>query len=407
MKKAIICFLGVIIMYRTGHALTWSEVAAIGLKNSHNLVAAQKQLESTEWSYRKSLTTFFPQLSANAGYSQDLITEGNPQTYSEGLSASENLFQGFADIYGMQSAYANLEFQKADYQASEASVMYDLRSAYITLATAKENVDILKQILDQRSQNSSMIQLRYDGGNEDKGNLMTTKADEAAARADLVSAQRDLDLAWLKLSQLLGQNVSGEIASVTPSSAEAADIYYMSKQTPDYVKAQKTYELADLSQKTTISEFLPTLQLRLSDNKTGATWPPSDNTDKALGLNLSYDFFPGGSNIADRAIAGANLDKAKETLEQTLNDLVYTLKTSYTDYRDALDSLEVAKQSLAASAERSKISNAKYQNGLTTYDEWTLIQDSYIQAQKGLVSAERAALLAEASWYKSYGGWVK
>jgi outer membrane protein TolC len=252
-----------------------------------------------------------------------------------------------------------------------------------------------------------MIQLKYDGGNEDKGNLMSTKADEAAARADLVSAQRDLDLAWLKLSQLIGQNLSGEVASIAPSSAEAADIYALSKLTPDYVKAQKTYELADLSQKSNISEFLPTLQLRASDVKTGAAWPPSDNTNKTVGLNLSYNFFPGGSNIADRAIAGANLDKAKENLAQTLNDLVYTLKTSYINYRDALDSLEVAKQSLAANAERAKISNAKYQNGLTTYDQWSLIQNSYIQAQKGLVSSERSALLAEAAWYKSYGGWIK
>ena len=72
-----------------------------------------------------------------------------------------------------------------------------------------------------------------------------------------------------------------------------------------------------------------------------------------------------------------------------------------------MDALEVSKVSLAASAERAKITEAKYLNGLTTYDEWSRLNNSYILAQKGLLSAERSALVAEAAWHKSYGGWVK
>ncbi len=341
-----------------------------------------------------------------SGYGQDLITEGNPQTYSLGLSAKENLFQGMADIYGVQSAYASLEFQRASYQASKASVLYNLRSAFVNLITAQNNVDLLTLILQQRQQNTKMIQLSYDGGNEDKGNLLSTQASEASARYDLVAAKRALDIAKLQLSQLMGQDASGEVQDVQPSSAEAVDIHTLATQAPAYIEAKKTYEIADLAQKSAISGFLPTISANYSDSKTGANWPP-DTASKSWGLNLSYDFFPGGSNIADWAISSAAADSAKEQMYQSLNNLVLNLKQAYENYRDSMDALDVAKLQLAADTERANISTAKYLDGLMSYDDWSVIQNSYIQSQKGVVNAKQAALLAEAAWRNAYGGWVK
>ena len=74
---------------------------------------------------------------------------------------------------------------------------------------------------------------------------------------------------------------------------------------------------------------------------------------------------------------------------------------------NSLDALQLSRISLAANIEREKITTAGYLNGLYTYDEWSRIEQSYFQSQKGELSAEGSALLAEAAWYKSYGGWIK
>jgi outer membrane protein TolC len=408
MKKTLLCLLSVVFVCASAYSITWNEVAAMGEKNSHDLVAAQKQLESKEWSFRKSYTTFLPQLSASAGYSESnqVGSDTTTKSYSYGFSATQNLFQGMDEYYGVQSAYANLEYQRADLQAAKASVFYNIRSAFIDMMTAQENVKLLKKILDSRKQNAKLIQLRYESGREDKGNLMATKANEASANFDLKSANRDMDLAWLKLSQLIQRDISGEVEDVEAGPAEAVDLHRLVKETPDHVKAAKTLEMAELSQRSTISEFLPTLSMRASDSKSGAEWPP-ETTTRGWSLNMSYSFLPGGSNLADWAISAADLDTAKENYSQNENDLLYSLKQTYQNYLNALDSLDVSKVSLAANAEREKITTAKYLNGLATYDEWSRIEDAYIQAQKGLLSAKRSALIAEAAWHKSYGGWVK
>jgi outer membrane protein TolC len=408
MKKALFCLFVIVFVCGSARAVTWDEVASAGEKNSHDLIASQKQLESKEWSFKKSYSTFLPQISLSAGYSESNTVGSDVTTklYSDGLTATEYLFQGMADIYGVQSAYANLEYQRADLQATKASVFYDLRSAFIDLLTAQENVKLLQKILDSRKQNTKLIQLRYDSGREDLGNLMSTKANEASANFDLRSASRDFDLAWLKLSQLIQKNISGEVEKVEPKAAETADLRALLKEDPDYIKAGKTLEIAEISQRATISEFLPTVSLRGNYSNTGLEWPP-DTTSRSWSLNLSYSLFPGGSNVADWAIGAADLDSARENYSQGANDLLYGLKQTYQGYLDALDALDVSKISLAANAEREKITTARYLNGLAAYDEWSRIEDSYIQAQKGLLSAERSALLAEAAWYKSYGGWIK
>jgi len=60
-----------------------------------------------------------------------------------------------------------------------------------------------------------------------------------------------------------------------------------------------------------------------------------------------------------------------------------------------------------ATEERAKIDRVKYLNGLITYDDWDRTESAYITAQKSLLTARKTTLLAEAGWYKSYGGYVK
>jgi outer membrane protein TolC len=151
---------------------------------------------------------------------------------------------------------------------------------------------------------------------------------------------------------------------------------------------------------------LPSLSLSGSYRKSGDDWPP-DTSSKSWSLSLSYSLFPGGSNVAERAIEGAQLDAAREDFARSVKDLRYSLQQAYQDYEDALEALEVTKISLAASQERAKITEVKYLNGLIGYDEWYRIENTSIQDQKSLLTSRKSALLAEASWHKTCGGYVQ
>ena len=409
MKKSILSLvLLAIFLSADVFALTWPEALSLAQRKSHELISAQKEVETSEWTYRKAISAFLPQLSASASMTEteNSTNSATSKSYSYGVNATQYLFKGTEGIYGIQSAYANVEYNKASLQATRASVLYDLRFAFIDLFYAQEDLALSEKILKEREQNTRLIQLRYESGKEDKGNLMTTQADEAQAKYDLSAAGRDLKLARLKLSQLLQSNVvqvegSGELkAPPEPVFDELLET------TPSYITARKQLEMAELSHKASISGFLPSLSLSGNYRKKGSDWPP-DEDSRSWSLNLSYPFFPGGRNIADRAIAGAGLDQAREEFDQSAKDLRYSLEENFEGFKDALQALEISKISLAAAEERAKITNVKYLNGLTGYDEWYRIENNNIRAQTGLLNAEKSAMLAEANWHKTYGGYVK
>lgn len=388
----------VVVLAGSSLSLTWGEAVEIAEQNSNELKSARNGLESSEWSYKTAVSAFMPQLSANASMTET--------TYSYGLSATQYLFKGMAGVYGIQGAYAEVEYKRASLKATQALVYYDLRSAFVDLLYTQENIKLLEKILKQRQENSGLIQLRYESGKEDRGNLLTTKADQAKAEYDLASARRDLKLAKLKLSQLLSKNINSADEKIGFTVPSGTDFDKLLEKTPSYVMAEKQLEESELSFKSTISGFLPSVYLNGSLRKRGSDWPP-DTDSNSWSLNLSYPFFPGGSNVTGRAAKSAQLDGAREAFIKQAKALRYSLEQAFESFNDAIESLDVSKVSLAAADERAKITEVKYLNGLAIYDEWYRIENNYINSEKSLLSSKKQALLAEAAWHQSYGGYVK
>ncbi|MFH1825844.1 MAG: TolC family protein [bacterium] len=407
--RKIIGFLIIVCLVTPVFSLTWSDVVEQAPKTNHDLKSAQKQLEAGEWGYKKALTDFLPSLSGSAGLTES--GTAGAKSYSYGLSVRQSLFQGMAEVYGIQSAYEDVVYEKASLKAAQASVYYSLRAAFVEVLNKQEQVKLFEGILKQRQENSRLIQLRYDSGKEDKGNLLTTKANQSSAEYDLSSAKRDLKLAKLKMSQLLEQEV--DQVELPPSHSresgnpEEINFDQLLEQTPAYIMAQSSLKSAELADQAAISGFLPSVSLSGSYSKRGNEWPPADSSSRSWGLSVSVPIFPGGSNIADKIIYQLRLDKAREDFKQTKNDLRYELESAFESFQDALEALVVTKISLAATQERAKITQAKYLNGLVTYDEWDRIESTNISAQKSLLNSQKSAYLAEANWYKTYGGYLK
>lgn len=368
--------------------------------------SAQKQLDSSSWTYRRSYSALLPQLSANLSVgSTSVATLAASSNYSYGLSAGLDLFNA-SDYYGLKSAYANYQFNQASYDLTAANVLFEVRSAFVDLLMAQASVDLQQKILARRQEDSRLIELRYNSGNEDKGNMMSTQADEASAKYNLSSAERSLRLARLNLSQLLGTTVAS--VEEEPAFAKTAQPDYeaLLNAAPAYRAAKYQLESADILQQSTLGEFLPDVTLAGSIRRSGASWPPSTDST-SLSLNVSLPLFPGGANIIDETINNIKLDKAKEDFAKSLKDTRFAIAGGYEGLNDALEALDVAKTLLAATTERSKIGQEKYINGLLTYDEWDIIENAYISSQGNYLNAQRNVLTADAAWQKSYGGYVK
>jgi outer membrane protein TolC len=406
LKKVLSVIFIVLLLAGDIFALTWPEAVALLKANNNELRSAQKQLESSSWAYRRSYSALLPQLSANlSAGSTSVATLAATSSYSYGLSASLDLFNS-SDYYALRSAYADYQFNQANYDLSEASVLSEGRSAFISLLIAEASVDLQQKIVARRAENSRLIELRYNSGNEDKGNLLSTRADEAGARYNLSSAERSQRLAVLNLSQLLGQSVASVEEPLVFSSVAKPDYEELLVDSPAYRSAKYQLAGSEILQQSTLSEFLPSVTLNGSLRKSGDSWPPGTESN-SLSVNVSLPLFPGGSNLIDQVVNNIKLDKAREDFTKSVKAARYSITSAYEALADALEALEAGKTQLAAANERSNIAQEKYINGLMTYDDWYVIENNYIAAQSNLLNLQRNVLTADAAWQKSYGGYVK
>ncbi len=387
-------------------ALTWPEARELAEKNNDQLAAAREQMETANWQYRRAYSPFLPQISLSAGLSESGTASATSRSYSTGLSVSQSLFQGFGNYFSLQSSFANYRYYDAALKNTEASVYYDLRSSFIDLLIAGQTVSVQERILKLRRDNEALIRLLYDSGKEDRGNFLQAKADVADAGLNLRAARRDLSLVKLKLNQLLGADIIDPTGSIEATLPAQTDLDALSQSAPAYLMAKYQLDAAEADQRGTISEFLPSLSLSGSWRNSGSDWPPTTSSN-AWSLNLAYSLFPGGSNIADALISRAKLAKAQKDFSAGVKDLRFNLEAAYLDLANAIESVSVKKELLTAAAERSKITRVKYINGLANYDEWDRVENLYISAQRSLLNQQRTALLAEAAYYKAYGGYIQ
>jgi outer membrane protein len=406
-SAAIAGMLAGFILCQSSFSASWEEIYSLAEKNNEGLRIAEKNLEAMEWQYKKSLTSFLPQLSASAGYGKTDTGGASSTSTSYGLSATQSLFSGFGNMNASKKAYALLEYSRADLVQKKADALYAVRSAFIDLVIAEKDLALQEQILARRLENAKLIDLLYNSGKEDKGNMLLTHADVESSRASVSQAERALDLARLNLSQLVGALINkADLRGTTPYTKESIDINALAQNSPSYSMASYTYDAAEISADEALASLLPDLSATGTLRRSGSEWPPQTESS-TWNISLSYSFFPGGSNIAEKVIKEIEKEKAAQSLEQTKKDILYLVSSSYNSLANRLETLKVKTLYLNAATERARIARTKYINGLMSYDEWDRTENSYITAEKDFLSSQKDAYVAEAAFKKSYGGWVQ
>lgn len=402
-KKIFLILFFFLIIGAESSAATWSEVLATAERENFEIKSSRNQAEIYRLKHFRSYSNFFPQISANLSLSDS----GDSKSYSYGLSASQALFKGLSNWHAWQLSQNEANYYLANLKNTEATVFYNLREAFIDFLISQKNLELQEEILKRRQENTRLVSLLYKNGKEDKGNLLRTRADEAGSQYDISATKRELRLLKLKFGELFGQNIEQVPEEIkSPNNIERPAFESLLQANPPFLMAELQLESAKITQNSSISGFLPSVSLQGSLRKAGSSWPPETDS-KSLSLNLSYSLFPGGSNIFDALINNISFEKAQKDFEKKSGELRYALEESFENLEDSREALEVQKLYLLATAERSKIGRAKYLNGLISYDEWDRIESEYISGRKNFSNSQKAVLIKEAAWHKSYGGWIK
>jgi len=223
-----------------------------------------------------------------------------------------------------------------------------------------------------------------------------------------VQAERAITVAQRQLSKEMGRaevrplRASGDL-EVVSAKKERPNFEALATINPSLENLSSLTEAAQYGLKSARAEFFPTISATASAGRTDTGWPPHNDVWSA-GVTLTLPIFDGGSRWADVSKARAVLNQAKAVERSGRDSVLLGLEQTWIAWQNAIDTVAVQKEVLQATEERAKISRVEYTNGLLTFDNWTIIEDNFAQAQTTLVADQTNAFIAEAQWIQALGG---
>lgn len=424
----IILFLSIIFpapcAAETETVMAWIECVKEAKKQHPDLVSAAEKVKQAKASKEITRSAYLPDIAFDAsevttkkpsfgvsGSSVELVsTSGSNRstTYQFEVTAQQLLFDGFKTSYDLSGAERNIDAAKYYYDVTSSNVRLKLRTAYAQLLTAQEYLKVTEEIRERRRQTMEVVKLRYEGGMEHKGSLMTSEADLVQANYDMTEAVRNIYLYQRNLTKELGRSAFSSMEAM--GNFEVKDA---ARMLPNFENIAETNpllrrlillkEAAKFGLKSAYAQFFPTIYGNASAGNTSTRWPP-DKNQYSIGTSITFPIFDGGNRYA-------TVDKAKGALGQSAADersgrdgVIFTLADTWTKLQDAIDKVGVQKSALDAAQERARIAAAEYSIGLLSYDNWIIIENNLVAAKKLYISTQLAALTAEANWVQAKGG---
>jgi outer membrane protein TolC len=400
---------------------TFEKCVAEAKVHNPDLAAAEQAIRASEAQKRAAYSGYLPQLSASASAVQSNSTTAavgaaqglqGPVTteqaqYTYGITASENLFSGFKDQGKLSQAEANLEVSRQAFDIARAKVTYDLRQAFTNLLYYQNLVDLLTKIEARLRGNVRLVGLRFDGGAENKGSYLQSKASLAQASFEVEQAKRFVEVTSHDLARAMGRpdlsGVSAEGSLDVPDvKTENPDYDSLVKVTPQHKQAIAQSRAAEAAVTVARAQFFPSLDVNGSYSRFGIDTSPNSNRF-SVGVSLTFPFFPGGQNIFLAQSASAARVQAEFTQASTDNQLRLTLQQSFLSLQNAVGLSRVSQEYLDASTSRATIARGKYSAGLMSFEDWDLIENDLTTRQKTALSNRKDALIAYAAWDQAQG----
>lgn len=237
---------------------TWSlqECADYALANNITIKRSEQLVRSNEALFFQSKAALLPSINGSASYNfnagrtldpttQDFVNQ-NVQSSNLGVTGSLLLFQGGQQLNSIKQSRTLVAASQLDVQQSKNDVALNVVIYYAQVLSMQELLEIAKLQVNtsdlQVQRTSKLVQ----AGSLPETNLLDLKAQLAADRTALITAQNNLNIARLNLMQAMNlpatDNFTVEKIEVpVPTSAEyekgVQEVYEVAEKTQPFVQS--------------------------------------------------------------------------------------------------------------------------------------------------------------------------
>lgn len=414
-----ICFLLTILSYsqESSYNFTLQEAIDFALVNNRNAKNAIRDVEIAEKEKWETTATGLPQIDGNIDYQNWLkqqvslipgevaggepgtfvpVVFGTKQSMNVGATLNQLLFDG-SYLVGLQAAKVYLLISENSKVKTDLEVRNAVINSYGNVLLAEESLKIVNNNISVLEKNLEETTKIYENGLEEEESVEQLQITLSNLKNYLNNNIRLKDLAYKMLNITLGLDVNTN--TVLTDDLEALTLQNISldllnadsnvENTIDYRIAANYMETQELLLKLEKSSYLPRLNAFVSAGYNGFSDKFAFTTNNQewfgqalVGVGMSIPIFSSGMRNAATQRAKINVEKAKEELTETEQQLQFQIANAKSAYQFAIDEYANKKENLNL-AERIEVKNeTKFFEGIATSFELRQAQTQLYTAQQ-------------------------
>ena len=395
--------------------------------NNRDLRVAVLNIEQARAQYQIRRADQFPTINGVLNGSRTPSASGGVTSlYSAGLQATAYELDFFGRVSSLKEAALNQYLATEEgRKTTQISLIASVANAYFGLLADEELLEITRQTLVTREESIRLSKLRFDNGVASELDFRQAESLVEAARVSLTQQQRQRALDENLLTLLVGSPLAAELPAAASTVAVAVAVKVPLSQMqplvdvpaglpsdlltsrPDIRQAERQLLAANANIGAARAAFFPRIALTA-----GAGSASSQLSGLFKSGSWGWTFAPSVTlPIFDAGRNQANLEVSKVTRDIAVAQYEKAIQTAFREVADALASRSTLAEQLRASqaqanAEsiRFRLSDLRYQNGVSSYLDLLDAQRSLFTARQAVVQTRLAQLQTQVGLYRALGG---
>ena len=378
--------------------LNLADCLELSLINNPKIKAAYANAEAMKFKKWQTVSNYSPVVNLQGGISRIKPDMSNFRSrgimidpFTKYVMGTIGISQLVYDFGYTQNQYTidklNWESSKSNIDSVVNEVVCQVKDGYYNLIYAIEAKRVAQETLEQFEQMYNQALAFYEVGTRPKVDVTIAQVNMEDARAKLISASNNVDIAISNLNNLMGLpfipayiiDTSAPYQNVEIDMRKAVEIANESR--PELKMAKISVETADQAIKLAKKVYFPSLEVNANFSVGGVGNTIADTNWWDFG---GYLTFPAINPFLIRnqiKEARALLEKQRFDSKATVNDVYYDIQSTFVKLMDAKQRVPVAKLAVKKAKENYELSQGRYRVGVSDAIEYKEAQIQYYDAR--------------------------
>lgn len=396
------------------------KVIEAALDHNKNLKIAALRVEEVRALYRVQRADRLPNIAANGTFTrgkQPSILTGESVTSSQ-YAASVGLTAFEIDLFGRVKSLSDAALSQyfatqAAHESMQISLIAETASAYIRELTLAQQEQLTLDTLKSREDTFKLDSSRLKAGVANALEIKTSEMLVGTSKARLAEVRREREQNRNVLRILVG-----DFAFAFESSALKVDAISfpplkgglpstLIARRPDIRQAEELLKSSNANIGAARAAFFPSLSITSSIGSVSSEYADLFKSGSEVWTfmpQLNIPIFSGGRNLANLDAAHVRKNIAIVQYEQSIQNAFREVKDALVAHEQIKLQVEAQKAVRDADVERARLSQKRYERGVSNYLEYLDSQRSQFQSEQEFLRLHELRLSSDISLYKALGG---